>query len=197
MFVQVFQAKIKDPDTWARRVEVWRREIRPKTIGFLGFTSGVTADGEMITVVRFRSVESAKVDSDLPEQGTWFEETSKVAFDGEVTFHDCPDVDVMLDGGSDDAGFVQVMQGRAKNQEEMRSREQEFEAELRRVRPDLIGGTTAWHGDGSFTQVVYFTSEQEARKNEQAMAQSPVFQQFMSLLDGDVTFYDLTNPEFA
>jgi hypothetical protein len=195
MFVQVFQAKIRDADLWARQVERWRAEIRPKTTGFLGFTSGVTAAGDMITVVRFESEETARVDNDLPEQGAWFEETSK-AFDGEATFHDCRDVDVLLDGGSDDAGFVQIMQGRAKDQEQMRGQEKAMEPELRKVRPDLMGGTMAWHGDGSFTQVAYFASEQEARKNEQAMATSPVSGQFMSLIDGALTFYDLTTPDF-
>jgi hypothetical protein len=148
----------------------------------------------MITVVRFKSQETAQVDNDLPEQGAWFEETSK-AFDGEVTFHDCREVDVLFDGGSNDAGFVQVMQGRAKDQADMRRKEQEMQAELRKVRPDLIGGITAWHGDGAFTEVAYFTSQQEARKNEQASANSPVFKEFMSLIDGDLTFYDLTEPD--
>jgi hypothetical protein len=194
MFVQVFQGKIRDADLWARRVEAWRREIKPKTTGFLGFTSGVTGEGDAITVVRFKSEETARADSDLPEQGAWFEDASK-AFDGEITFHDCREVDVLLDGGSNDAGFVQVMQGRAKDQERMRTQEKEMETELRKVRPDLIGGITAWHGDGNFTQVAYFTSEREARKNEQAMAQSPVYDQFMSLIDGDLTFYDLTQPD--
>jgi hypothetical protein len=196
MFVQVFQAKVRDADLWARQSDVWRAEIRPKTTGFLGFTSGVTSDGEMITVVRFTSAESAQVDSDLPEQGAWFEATTK-AFAGEVTFHDCNDVDVLLDGGSDDAGFVQVMQGRAKDQEQMRGQMRDMESELREVRPDLMGATMAWHGDGGFTQVAYFTSEAEARTNEQAMAQSPVLARFMSLVDGDMTFYDLTGPDFA
>jgi hypothetical protein len=195
MFVQVFQAKIRDADLWARRVATWRKEIRPKTTGFLGFTSGVTSDGEMITVVRFKSAELAKVDNDLPEQGAWFEETTK-AFDGEVTFHDCREVDVLFDGGSDAAGFVQVMQGRAKDQDQMRSQARELEPELRKVRPDLIGGIIAWHGDGGFTEVVYFPSEEVARRGEAAMANTPVVEKFMSFIDGDLTFYDLTTPDF-
>ncbi len=194
MFAQVFQAKVRDADLWARQVAAWRREIRPKTTGFLGFTSGVTTDGHMITAARFKSEEGARVDNDLPEQEAWFEETSK-AFDGDVTFHDCRDVDVILDGGSNQAGFVQIMQGRAKDQEDMRVQEKAMEAELHKVRPDLIGGFTAWHGDGGFTQVAYFKSEQEARKNEQVMAESPLYARFLSLIDGDLTFYDLPKPD--
>ncbi len=195
MFVQVFQAKVRDADLWARRVEIWRREIRPKTTGFLGFTSGVTKDGEMITVVRFKSPEAAKIDNDLAEQGAWFEETSK-AFDGDVTFHDCVDVDVLGDGGSDDAGFVQIFQGRAKDQDAMRAQVKEIEPELRKVRPEALGGTIAWHGDGGFTQVMYFPSEAEAREGEQAMAGTPILEKLMSQLDGGRVFYDLTAPDF-
>jgi hypothetical protein len=73
----------------------------------------------MITLARFRSEEAVKVDNDLPEQGAWIEVTSK-AFEGEVTFHDCREVDSLLDGGSDDAGLVQIMQGRAKDEKQMR-----------------------------------------------------------------------------
>jgi hypothetical protein len=196
MFVQVFSAKVRDSDMWARQSEKWRKEIRPKTTGFLGFTSGVTADGEMVTVVRFKSAEAAKVDNDLAEQGAWFEETTK-AFEGDVTFHDCQEVDEILGGGSDKAGYVQVMQGRAKSQENMRSRGPEMEPALRKIRPDIIGGTLAWHGDGGgFTQVMYFTSAEEARKNEQAMAESSLFHEFMAQIDGDLTFYDLNEPDF-
>jgi hypothetical protein len=195
MFIQVFQVQLRDADLWSRRVETWRREIRPKTTGFLGFTSGVTAGGYMITLARFRSEEAAKVDNDLPEQGAWMQETSK-AFDGEVTFHDCREVDSFLDGGSDDAGFVQIMQGRAKDQKEMRGQMTEMEGDLRKVRPDLIGASMAWHGDGSFTQAAYFTSEEEARKNEQTMARSPVYEKFMAMIEGDLTFYDLSKPDF-
>ena len=71
-----------------------------------------------------------------------------------------------------------------------------MEGDLRKTRPDLIGATVAWHGDGRFTQAAYFTSEAEARKNEQATAQSPVYEQFMGLIEGDLTFYDLSSPDF-
>ena len=193
MFVQVFQGQVKDRELWDRQTEIWRGEIKPKTTGFLGFTTGVTAGGYMITVVRFDTEEKARIDSALPEQGTWFEQTS-LAFDGEIAFHDCSEVDVMFDGAVRSAGFVQVMQGRAKDQGRMRGELKKMEDELRDVRPDLLGVVIGWHGDGSFTQAAYFGSERDARKNEQAMVTSPVYAQFTSLLDGEMTFYDLTEP---
>jgi hypothetical protein len=196
MFVQVFQGQLADADLWRRQSDAWLREIRPKTSGFLGFTSGITASNYAITVVRFESQAKAMADSDMQEQGVWFEATSK-AFDGEITFHDCTEVDVMLDGGSDRAGFVQVMQGRAKDQQAFRAPNPQMEAELRKIRPDLMGGLVAWHGDGGFTQASYFTSESEARQNEKTMGDSPMMAEWMSMLDGMPTFYDLAEVSFA
>jgi hypothetical protein len=196
MFVQVFHGQLSSSDLWSAQVDKWRREIRPKTTGFLGFTTGVTADDYMITVARFDSRDNARVDSDLPEQGAWFEETSK-AFDGELTFHDCPEVDVVLAGGSDEAGFVQVMLGRAKDRAVMRQQQKAMESELRRIRPDLIGATIGWDEADGFIQTSYFTSEQQARVNERTMADSPHFAGFMNQIDGELTFYDLLKPQFA
>jgi hypothetical protein len=193
MFVQVIQGRLADVDLWRRQVETWRTEIKPRTSGYLGSTSGITADGYTLTVARFESEATARANSDLPEQGAWFEQTAK-AFDGEVTFHDCAEVDALLGGGSDQAGFVQVMQGRAKDPHAMRAADAQMEAELRRIRPDLLGGIVAWHADGDgFTQTSYFTSESDARVNEKAMADSPLLAQLMSLIEGPATFYDLTD----
>src|SRR5512143_3324754 len=89
----------------------WREELEPGAEGFLGGTYGLTDDDEFIGVVRFDSRESAERNSQRPEQGQWWADTEQ-CFDGEVTFHDCDDVTLMFDGGSDDAQFVQVMQGR-------------------------------------------------------------------------------------
>lgn len=191
MFVQVFQGQLADVDYWDRQCVRWRKEIKPLTTGFLGYTSGVTADKYAITIVRFEDEAKAQADSSLPEQGAWFEETQK-AFSGEVIFHDCNEVDVMFGGGTNDAGFIQVIQGRAVDQERFRAESKQAEAELRKLRPDLIGGLTAWHGDGSFTDVAYFTSEAEARKNEKAMEGSPLMEQYQSMFDGEPAFYDLT-----
>jgi hypothetical protein len=196
MFVQVFHGRLSSPDLWVSQVDRWRKDIRPMTTGFLGFTTGVTSDSRMITVARFDSHETARVDSDLPEQGEWFAQTSK-AFDGEITFHDCPQVDVLLGGGSDLAGFVQVMHGRAKDPARMRTVLQEAQDELRGTRPDLIGATIGWEPDGGFTQTAYFTSERQARENEQATAGSELLARLMSEVDGDITYYDLPRPEFA
>jgi hypothetical protein len=194
MFIQIIQGKAKDADLLRRQMDRWRTEIKPHASGYLGTTSGVTPDRQSITLARFDSEAAARANSDRSEQGAWWNETAK-AFDGEPTFHDCRDVDTFFGGGSNDAGFVQIIQGRAKDPEEMRRRLPELEGQLREQRPDILGIVRAWHGDGSFTQAVYFTSQQAARTGEQATEQSELRQQFMSLMDGTPTFFDLPEPD--
>src|SRR4051794_27827046 len=168
MFVQVIEAKLKDPDLLQRQLERWRKEIKPGAKGYLGSTSGATADGNSIAVIRFDSEAAARANSERPEQGAWWNETSK-AFDGEPTFTESSDVEELFGGGSNDAGFVQVMIGKAKDPAAFRAWGKQHEDRLRELRPDLIGGIDAWQPDGSFISTAYFTSEAEARKNEQAM----------------------------
>ena len=100
-----------------------------------------------------------------------------------------------MSGGSDAAGFVQVMQGRFKDAESMRAIEAGAEKRLRELRPDLIGGVRAFHGDGSHTEANYFTSEAEARAGEKRMgAEAPeMASEYMSAIE-DVRFFDLTEP---
>jgi hypothetical protein len=68
----------------------------------------VDAGLPLAATVRFDSAEVARRNSERPEQGAWWAETEK-CFDGPVTFFDCPQVDVWMQGGSDDAGFVHVV----------------------------------------------------------------------------------------
>ena len=110
--------------------------------GWLGGTYGITDDDEFVGVVRFDSRASAEANSARPEQGAWWEETARL-FDGEASFHDCDDVTMMLDGGSDDAGFVQVIQGRLSDPEQFRHMMEGPMDMLHEARPDIIGGTIA------------------------------------------------------
>jgi hypothetical protein len=166
MFVQVIEGRVKDAAGVRSQVDKWGRELAPGAQGWLGSTGGTADDGTFIGVIRFESEAAAQANSDRPEQDAWWEET-KGFFDGDVTFLNCPTVDVFGAGGSDDAGFVQVMQGRG-DRDQVVAAMSGMEEMLSQARPDVIGGIAAWPGDGTFTQVVYFTSEEEARKGEQS-----------------------------
>jgi len=194
MFVQIIQGKVKDADLLARQSERWVSEIKPTVKGYLGSTTGVTPDGRAITIARFESAKAAATNSDNALQSSWWNETVK-AYDGEPTFIDCTDVDTMLGGGSDDAGFVQVIQGKVNDQAAMRSEMGSMESGLREARPDILGMTIAWHGDGGeFTQAVYFRSEAETRKAEKATENDEMRQRYQSMFAAPPTFYDLRTP---
>jgi hypothetical protein len=166
MFVQVMEGRVGDLDGLRRQLDTWVAELAPGADGWLGTTAGVTADGTFIAVVRFDSQEAADANGDRPEQGAWWSQTEGT-FDGDVSFTNCPEVDTFGAGGSDDAGFVQIMLGRG-DRSVIVPLATELEEMLTRMRPDVMGGTVAWPGDGRFVQTVYFTSEAEARKAETA-----------------------------
>lgn len=194
MFVQVIQGKVRDRDAVRRQLERWVEELAPGAKGWLGSTAGVAADGTFFALARFESEDAARANSDRPEQGSWWEATSALS-DGDVTFADCPTVDTMWGGGSDDAGFVQVVQGRA-DRDRVMAVAGDAEALISRVRPDVVGELMAWPGDGTFTQVIYFKSEAEARAGESSQP-SPEDQaklaELVALLAPE-RFIDLTEP---
>jgi hypothetical protein len=191
MFVQVIEGKLKDRDLLDRQLERWRKEIKPGAKGYLGSTGGSTPDGVSIAVVRFDSEANARANSERPEQSAWWNETSK-AFDGEPSFTESSDTETLFNGGSNDAGFVQVMKGKVKDAAAFRKWGKEHEGHLKELRPDLIGGLDIWNGN-SYISVAYFTSEAEARKNEGAMGDDPMMGEYMSHMDGEITFLDVTD----
>jgi hypothetical protein len=194
MFIQVIQGKIADADLLHRQDEAWMRDLKPGAKGFVGYTGGHTPDGRAIGMARFESRPAAEANSKRPEQSAWWNETEK-GYDGEPTFYDCDEVDTLFGGGSNDAGFVQIIEGRAKDQAALRSRVGEMEAELRKARPDILGMVVAWHGDGGgFTQAVYFKSEQESRKLEKETESSELRHDYMDQFVGQPTFFDLPDP---
>ena len=198
MFIQVISGKVTDIGGFRKQEQRWYDEVKPGAIGFLGSTSGTTDDGRFIVVARFESADAAQRNNDRPEQGAWFEEMSKSVSD--VEFHDSTSSMTLFGGGSDDATFVQVMRGRVTDRDKataIGARSSEAEAVLHEARPDVIGETIAFHDDGDgYTDVVYFTSEADARANEQkempAEAQK-LFEELMSAVSVD-EYFDLKDP---
>ena len=197
MFVQVITAEVVDAERLSSQLDRWEQELRPGADGFLGSTSGVTDDARLVGLVRFESEEAARRNAERPEQSAWWTET-ETALEN-VTFRDSTEIVTMRGGGSNDAGFVQVMRGRvldAAKMDELRSRMEEFEAALTRHRPDVIGDITVVHDDGSYTDAVYFTSEAEARDNEGKEPPAEVravFEEWMGAVSVD-EYFDLKQP---
>ncbi|MET0999982.1 MAG: hypothetical protein ABWX73_14795 [Marmoricola sp.] len=198
MFIQIMQGRCHDAQRLREVTEEWRETLAAGAEGWLGGTYGVTDDGEFVAVVRFESREAAMKNSARPEQGEWWQRM-EACFDGEVTFHDCDNAMLFLDGGSDDAGFVQVIQGRIDDPERFRHfMEQPMDA-LHEARPEIIGGTIAMEPDGWFTQTVCFRSEEEAREGEQKEMPADMRQEFEDTMSHvqDQKYLDLHHPWFA
>jgi len=200
MFLQVIQGRTSDADGIKRQWERWQEELRPGAVGYLGSTGGIAEDGTVVMFARFTDPEAAARNSDRAEQGAWWNEIAKY-FDGEPSFSNFTDVQVtMADGRTtfDDAGFVQVMQGRVTDRAKLESFEAEFMPQMQEMRPDVMGSIRGWDGD-RFTEAIYFTSEADARKGEASMTpdagsdDAEKFAEFMGLMQ-DLTYVDVKEP---
>ncbi len=197
MFVQVIQGRATDPKALRNQWEKWEQDLKPGAVDFLGSTAGIDENGIIIIGSRFGSEEAARKNSDRPEQGEWWQETER--FIESPEFYDCKDVDLLNDGGSNDAGFVQVIQGYATSEqaiEDVRKLTTQMEDAMRSHRPDVIGGFVAWGPNLGFSQFVYFTSEAEAREGEKK-EDPPEFAEMgevMSKSVKDMKFIDLREP---
>ncbi len=198
MFIQIIQGKCRDEERLHRQLDMWRETMSDQAEGWLGGTYGITDDGQFVGVVRFESREAAARNSARPEQDSWWRETME-CFDGDVTFHDCDDALIMMEGGSDDAGFVQVIQGRVADPDKFREVMSRPMDMLHEMRPEIIGATIAMEPDGWFTETVSFRSEAEAREGEKKEMPPEVraeMEQAMGPMES-MTFYDLHQPWFA
>jgi len=194
MFIQIIQGKCTRQDECREMGERWRRELGPGAEGWLGGTYGFTDDDQFMAIVRFDSRESAARNSQRPEQDAWWREMEPL-FEGPVEFHDCDDVTLMLDGGSDDAGFVQVIRGKVDDAATLKKMMTDTE-QLHEMRPDIIGGTLAIEEDGTFIETIAFTDEASARAGEQIEMPEDVRRAMESAMH-DVSYADLHHPWFA
>lgn len=165
MFIQVIEGRVADRERLRLQGDRWQEEVMPGAEGFLGGSAGVTDDGTYIAIARFTSDEHARANSQRSEQEGWWQETA-ACFEGAVSFRDTSDVEVLGEGGSDEAGFVQVLQGRVTDPQRLKALAEQFAPEMMKHRPDILGSLRAWHDNGEFTQFAYFTSEADARAGE-------------------------------
>jgi hypothetical protein len=194
VFIQVIQGKTSQPDELRALANSWRDEDGAGAIGYLGGTYGVTDDGDFLGIIRFASREDAMANSARPETSA-FAEKMGALMDGPVQFHDCGDVTTWLDGGSDDAGFVQVITGKVDDPAPIKAMATDT-GDLRAMRPEIIGGTLAISDDGNYFQTVYFTDEESARKGEQLEPPEEIRAELESMMAG-ASYFDLHRPWFT
>lgn len=195
MFVQVIKGRTSQPEALAAAFDRWKEELAPGATGWLGSTGGVTDNGTFLAVARFESEEAARANSARPEQDAWWTETAKLLED--VTFVDSTEVEVDVNGDPDQAGFVQVMQGRGSDPERAKELMAQDSDKWAALRPDVIGSVAIGHDEGAYTMVMYFTSEAEAREGERKEL-PPELQAQMEEMNklniGEPEFFDLKQP---
>jgi hypothetical protein len=112
------------------------------------------------------SEAQARRNSDRPEQREWWRDASQHL--ARVVTHDAFEVHRFRQGDADTAGFVQVIQGHSGVPERRVSLDRDPGEAFVWEAPHILAMTVAKHADrpGDFTQIAYFTSEQDARQFE-------------------------------
>lgn len=195
MFIQIIQGRCSRADELHRVLDRWEQELAPGATGWLGGTYGITDDEMFVGVVRFDSRESAMANAARPEQGAWWSEAEK-CLDGPAEFHDCDDVMLLMDGGSDDAGFVQVIRGKVEDPARLKALMGRDTDMLHEQRPEILGATLAFDADGTFTETIAFSDEASARRGESKQMPEDMRAEWDSMMS-DVQFMDLHHPWFA
>ena len=196
MFVQVIQGAVSDAQRVRDHMETWTRDLAPGATGWLGSTAGVTADGQGVAVVRFESEEAARANSDRPEQGAWWEGMAAL-YTGDPVFHESVWVDADTPGDPNQAGFVQVMQGRTSDADRARELMASDPTDWAAYRPDILGTLLVGHDEGAWTMTIWFTSEADARAGEQKEPppeMAKMMEEMAGLGVGETTYFDLTDP---
>ncbi len=188
MFIQVIQSKTSRRQEVRALMDEWADTMEEPN-GWLGGTYGFTDDGDFLAVVRFENRQLAMANSDDPRTSAFAERMAGL-MDGPPDFQDCDDVTVFLDGGADDAGFVQVIRGRSDDPARLAATLNQDQDGLREMRPEIIGGTFAVSADGRFTNTVAFTDEASAREGEQIEPPEDVKAAIEEMIAG-AEFYDL------
>lgn len=195
MFIRVIQARATNPPGVRRDLGRWQRLLAADADGWLGSTAGITEDGWSITVVHFASEAHARRNSERPDQRTWWRDASQHL--ARIAVHDASEVHSYGQGDANKARFVEVIQGHSDNLAGMAIRGRDQEEVLAREAPHILGMTVARHAErpGDFTQIVYYTSEQDARQFEPpAEADEPGQQQRRGLFT-NLRSFDLRDPQ--
>ena len=194
MFIQVIQGPCSRPDDLRAVADSWKDGPGADAEGQLGGTFGFTDDGLFIGVIRFASRELAMANSARPEQDEWAQRFV-ATFDAQPEFRDYDEVVVLLDGGSDDAGFVQVIRGRVSDRSALDVLMSDPDR-LREMRPDIIGATFALDAEGNFTETVAFRDEATTRDLEASAEPPPEIAAALESVLRDASFHDLHQPWF-
>jgi hypothetical protein len=114
-----------------------------------------------------------------------------------VTFRESTDVDLDVPGDPDQAGFVQVIQGRTSDPQRAKKLMTLDPDTWAAYRPDVLASVTALHDGGAYTMAIYFVSEAAAREGEQKEPPPELratMDEMGKLEVGEPVYFDLKQP---
>lgn len=193
MFAQLIEAKVKDRQGLQALFGEWMERYAADAPGFLGSTHGFTDDGNLVALARFSSEASARENESRPDQDDWWNRMLAL-LDGEPQVIDIPEL-VLDGGGSDDAGFVQIMVGKTTNPTRLAELSLEMGGAARQRRPEIIGSVSGIAGD-RYVIAVWFTDEASARQGEQLEPDPELKGAFdeMNEITSELRYIDLHEP---
>jgi hypothetical protein len=193
MHVRFIRAKVADVDGLRAHLERGEGQLTADAVGFLGSTAGITATGDFVALARFDSAAAAAANRERIEAREWWRELLTY-LDGEPVVKDTERVSVLM-AGSDDAGFVQIMEGTG-DPDALAALDEQFVVIAPQYRPDIMGGYRAYFADGTWADVAYFTSEAEARAGESREMPPEVAKLFEEFgrVAGITVYHDLNEP---
>lgn len=163
--------------------------------GWLGAAAGIARGHRFYAFHRFESRDAADHAFETERVSYWCEELERHLADPDT--RESQDAQVLIHGGSR-AGFVQLIMGRTSDRAGMEAVNAGMQEVMRAHRPDVLGSLIFWEGD-RFTEIVFFTSELEARAAESREfpgGLEGLFGELLQLTD-DLEFVDLTDPWLA
>ena len=197
MFAQVIQGRTSDAQGLRSAMEQWTRELAPGSTGWLGSTGGVTDDTVhrrgAVRVRRRRGQElpPARADALVGGDATTARRRGHVPRQRGRDPSTCPAIRA-------GPAFVNVMQGHVTDAARAKELMAQMPSEdMAAYRPEILGSMAIGSPDGDWTQVLYFTSEAEAREGERKETppeMQAVMDEMMTISTGAPDFFDLRQP---
>lgn len=194
MWIRIARGKTAEPAKLKALVETFTTDPEGLPAGSLGVTFGFAKDGTAVVSSRFESKAAGEAWFSSDQFKARLEKITALGTEITDEFRS-DDVVVFGKGGSDDAGFVQVMTGNTSDRAKYEQISNTLDEFLTKERPDVIGGITAFGDNGRYFDVVYFTNEADARvgeKKELSAGAQEILGQLESITS-DVEFIDLTD----
>lgn len=196
MFARFVQGPVADPEALGRLWRQWREALAADVDGWIDAAGGITAEGAFVAVMRFASPEAAQpallaLDARRAEAAPCFAREPVILHSDDAT--------AARDGPIRDAGFVQLMLSTVTDPPTVERIERDVADVFAAWRPDELAAHRVWLPDGRRLSVDYFTSEAEARANQQREPPPELVEAYPEWMarHADLEWFELSQPWIA